>query len=88
MTFAYANAWAAQLTYGGFTEWRLPTIRDIVVYPTSFTEQSYEITDFGHTLGMVHAQGPILFSLPALLRAYPPLGPEGERGQGDRKSVV
>lgn len=25
MTFAYANAWAAQLTYGGFTEWRLPT---------------------------------------------------------------
>jgi hypothetical protein len=25
MTYAYATAWAAQLTYGGFTEWRLPT---------------------------------------------------------------
>jgi len=25
MTYAYASAWAAQLTYGGFTEWRLPT---------------------------------------------------------------
>jgi hypothetical protein len=25
MTYAYAMAWAAQLTYGGFTEWRLPT---------------------------------------------------------------
>lgn len=25
MTYDYAMAWAAQLTYGGFTEWRLPT---------------------------------------------------------------
>lgn len=25
MTYAYATAWADQLTYGGFTEWRLPT---------------------------------------------------------------
>jgi hypothetical protein len=25
MSYAYASAWASQLTYGGFTEWRLPT---------------------------------------------------------------
>ena len=25
MTYAYAMAWADQLTYGGFTNWRLPT---------------------------------------------------------------
>lgn len=25
MTYAYAMAWADQLTYGGFTDWRLPT---------------------------------------------------------------
>lgn len=25
MTYAYAMAWAEQLTYGGFTDWRLPT---------------------------------------------------------------
>lgn len=25
MTWSYATTWAAQLTYGGFTDWRLPT---------------------------------------------------------------
>jgi hypothetical protein len=55
----------------GRPEWRLPTVRDIVVYPSSFVEETYEITEYGHTHGMVHAQGPILISLPALLRAYP-----------------
>ena len=56
----------------GRPEWRLPTTRDIVVYPASFSEGTYEMSSpVSHTLGMVHAQGPILFSLPALLAAYP-----------------
>ncbi|MCS6912129.1 MAG: zinc-dependent peptidase [Myxococcales bacterium] len=60
----------------GRPEWRLPTTRDIVVYPTSFSEQDYDISQAGHALGMVHAQGPILLSLPALLRGYPPISNE------------
>lgn len=59
----------------GRPEWRLPTVRDIVVYPGAFTEESYDLEGGGRTIGMVHAQGPILLSLPALLRAYPEPGP-------------
>ena len=55
----------------GRPEWRLPTTRDIVVYPGSFDQGTYEVSPMAHTLGLVHAQGPILFSLPALLAAYP-----------------
>ncbi len=55
----------------GRPEWRLPTVRDVVIYPGAFTEETYEQGPMAHTVGMVHSQGPILFSLPALLRAYP-----------------
>jgi Mlc titration factor MtfA (ptsG expression regulator) len=55
----------------GRPEWRLPTVRDIIVYPTAFTEESYLMEGASHTIGMVHAQGPILFALDALERSYP-----------------
>lgn len=55
----------------GRPEWRLPTVRDIIVYPTAFTEESYLMDGGSHTIGMVHAQGPILFALDALERSYP-----------------
>jgi hypothetical protein len=55
----------------GRPEWHLPTVRDIVVYPTAFTEESYAMEGHSHTVGMVHAQGPILFALDALERSYP-----------------
>lgn len=62
----------------GRPEWRLPTVRDIVVYPGAFAEETYEVhpeTGTAGTIGMVHAQGPILLSLPALLQSYPELPP-------------
>lgn len=55
----------------GRPEWRLPTVRDIIVYPTAFTEESYLMEGGSHTIGMVHSQGPILFALDALERSYP-----------------
>ena len=55
----------------GRPEWRLPTVRDIIVYPTAFTEESYAMDGHSHTIGMVHAQGPILFAVDALERSYP-----------------
>lgn len=55
----------------GRPEWRLPTVRDIVVYPTAFAEETYSMDGHGHTIGMVHAQGPILFALDALESSFP-----------------
>jgi Mlc titration factor MtfA (ptsG expression regulator) len=68
----------------GRPEWRLPTSRDIVIYPTAFTEETYTVGQptprdprdlhtqpVGQAIGMVHAQGPILLSLDALERSYP-----------------
>lgn len=61
----------------GRPEWRLPTIRDIVIYPTAFAEETYRLWPndpqgpHAHAVGMVHAQGPILFSLDALERSFP-----------------
>ena len=57
----------------GRPEWRLPTERDIIVYPTAFTEESYSMEPYSHTVGMVHAQGPVLFALDAIERSYPEL---------------
>ncbi len=57
----------------GRPEWRLPTERDIIVYPTAFTEESYAMEPYSHTVGMVHAQGPVLFALDAIERSYPEL---------------
>lgn len=64
----------------GRPEWRMPTVRDIVIYPTAFAEETYQAPSAdprdppAHTIGMVHAQGPILFSLSALEHSYPPQG--------------
>lgn len=55
----------------GRPEWRLPTTRDIVVYPTAFAEETYDMGGHAHTIGMVHAQGPVLFAADALERSYP-----------------
>ena len=45
----------------GMPDWEWPSLRDIVVYPRSF---DFEHRDgrLGDIAGMVHAQGPILFS--------------------------
>ena len=45
----------------GLPEWEWPRLRDIVVYPTAF-DSDYRIGPGLGTLGMVHAQGPLLFS--------------------------
>lgn len=51
---------AAMLAHG-LPEWEWPTLRDIVVYPRAFDEK-YNQSHDANTAGMVHAQGPILFS--------------------------
>lgn len=55
----------------GRPDWRLPTDRDIVIYPAAFQEETYTMDRHAHTLGMVHAQGPILFALDALENSFP-----------------
>jgi Mlc titration factor MtfA (ptsG expression regulator) len=61
----------------GRPEWRLPTVRDIVVYPRAFTEETYQLSSAAdphahpQAIGMVHAQGPILLSLEALEHSFP-----------------
>jgi len=63
----------------GRPEWRLPTVRDIVIYPTAFAEETYKLPSAGgdiherhpQAVGMVHAQGPILLSLDALEHSFP-----------------
>jgi len=55
----------------GRPDWRLPTDRDIVVYPSSFAEETYSMESNAHTIGMVHAQGPILFAIDAIERSFP-----------------
>ncbi len=55
----------------GRPDWRLPTDRDIVVYPSSFAEETYSMESNAHTIGMVHAQGPILFAIGAIEQSFP-----------------
>lgn len=55
----------------GRPDWRLPTERDIVVYPSSFAEETYSMEGGAHTIGLVHAQGPILFAIDAIERSFP-----------------
>ena len=55
----------------GRPDWRLPTDRDIVVYPTSFAEETYSMEQNAHAIGMVHAQGPILFAIAAIEQSFP-----------------
>lgn len=53
----------------GLPDWEWPTHRDVVIYPSAFDED-YE-TGSGHPiLGMVHHQGPILFSGPELTHGF------------------
>ncbi len=52
---------SAAIMSHGLPGWEWPNLRDIVVYPTTF-DADYEVGE-GHTIaGMVHAQGPIVFS--------------------------
>ncbi len=54
------GASAAILTHG-LPDWEWPSLRDIVIYRTSF-DDDYQVGGDNPILGMVHAQGPIVFS--------------------------
>ncbi len=45
----------------GLPHWEWPAVRDILVYPTAFDE-NYEIKSGKEYAGIVHQQGPIIFS--------------------------
>lgn len=57
---------------------RYPKLRDIVVYEGAFDED-YAVRASGNILGMVHAQGPILFSARSLRAGF--------RGESDGRNV-
>ncbi len=72
---------SAAMLLVGRPEWRLPTARDIVIYPTAFAEETYTLWPHSapnspHAVGMVHAHGPILLSLDALERSFPAVSAE------------
>ena len=58
--------------------YRYPRLRDVVVYEGAFDED-YEVHERGDILGMVHAQGPILFSAQSLRAGF--------RGEHDGHNV-
>lgn len=58
--------------------YRYPRLRDIVVYEGAF-DDDYEVHAGGNILGMVHAQGPILFSARSLRAGF--------RGERDGRNV-
>ncbi|MEO0322789.1 MAG: zinc-dependent peptidase [Myxococcota bacterium] len=58
--------------------YRYPTTRDVVVYDDAFGDD-YEVDAGGPILGMVHSQGPILFSAKALRAGF--------RGAHDGRNV-
>ncbi len=58
--------------------YRYPRLRDIVVYDQAFNEE-YESKEGANILGMVHAQGPILFSARSLRQGF--------RGDHDGRNV-
>jgi Mlc titration factor MtfA (ptsG expression regulator) len=58
--------------------YRYPRLRDVVVYEGAFDED-YEVHPSGDILGMVHAQGPILFSARSLRAGF--------RGEHDGHNV-
>ncbi len=45
----------------GLPDWEWPNLRDIIVYPSAFDDE-YEIDDDYYMAGMVHEQGPIIYS--------------------------
>jgi Mlc titration factor MtfA (ptsG expression regulator) len=64
------SASAATLTYG-MPEWEWGSVRDIIVYRADFNDQ-YEHGKDSHLSGMVHSQGPVLLSKPALQMSFRP----------------
>ncbi len=60
---------AAMLCHGK-PDFEWPTLRDIVVYRNAFKDGSYEVGPDGNVIGMVHQQGPIIFSGPHLRRGF------------------
>jgi hypothetical protein len=58
---------AAMLAHG-LPEFEWPSVRDIVVYPGTFDE-AYDVGR-GTISGMVHAQGPVLFSMEDLRHGF------------------
>ncbi len=62
----------------GRVGYRYPRLRDIIVYEGAFDED-YEVRSDGHILGMVHAQGPIIFSARSLRAGF--------RGEHDGQNV-
>lgn len=62
----------------GRSGFRYPRLRDIVVYDEAFDDE-YNVRSDGNILGMVHAQGPILFSARSLRRGF--------RGEDDGRNV-
>lgn len=63
-----ALAGGAVLLYG-MPGVRLQAIRDIVIYPDAFDED-YDVETHGTIAGMVHRQGPLLFSAKALREGW------------------
>lgn len=59
---------AAQMTMG-LPALTWPNARDILVYPEAFDED-YHASRGGNILGMVHAQGPVIFSARDLKRSF------------------
>jgi hypothetical protein len=62
----------------GRSGFRYPRLRDIVVYDEAFDDE-YNVSSDGNILGMVHAQGPILFSARSLRQGF--------RGEHDGRNV-
>lgn len=60
---------SAVIVVFGRAGFRYPKLRDVVVYDEAFDED-YRQGDAKHILGMVHGQGPILFSARALEQGF------------------
>ena len=63
---------AAMLGHG-MPDWEWPTVRDVVIYPAAFDDE-YDLDEGGPHgelfSGMVHHQGPIIFSGPELTHGF------------------
>jgi len=63
------SAAGAAILVHGMREVRLPNQRAILIYPDHFDDE-YGVDAKNHILGMVHHQGPIIFSLKALRKGW------------------
>lgn len=66
----------AALLLHGRHDWEWPTTRTILFYPNRF-DDTYHESDFANFDGMIHAQGPIIFSKKAVEESW------GRPGDGD-----